>query len=376
MNHMKPNNPFILSGYVSPEYFCNRNQEASKIISALENGRNVTLFSIRRIGKTGLIEHVFYKLKKQKKHHLIYLDILPTTGLNDFISVFAKAVIGKLETTPERVLKKVSELFASLRPTITFDPITGLPNIQFKLDTEKEVTQTIEQLFNYIKKQKKHIVIAIDEFQQITNYPEKNVEAILRANVQKTTNTNFIFSGSHKHILLSMFSEYGRPFYQSTELHHLEKIKSSYYKKFIKSKFEKGGKKLKEEQADKILEICRNHTYYVQFLCNRLYGTAARTINEEIIGKTLLDILDENELVYINYRNLLTGTQWKLLEAIAKEGNATKLMSKEFIQSHGLTASSSIQTALAALMSKEMIYKEGDFYFVYDVFLEKWLERL
>ncbi len=373
---MKPSNPFVLSGYISPEYFCNRNHEAGKIISALENGRNITLFSIRRVGKTGLIDHVFYKLHRQKKYLLIYLDILPTSNLNDFINIFAKAVISKLETRPERILKKIGDLFASLRPTITFDPITGSPNIEFKLETAKEASQTLEQIFKYIKNQKKHIVIATDEFQQITKYPEKNIEAILRANIQKATNATFIFSGSHKHILLSMFSEYGRPFYQSSELHLLEKIKEEYYIKFIKSKFEKGGKQIKEEQVERILEITRIHTYYVQFLCNRLYGLSARSITNDIIGKTLLEILDENETVYINYRNLLTYSQWKLLEAIAKEGNAKKLLSREFIQAHNLTAASSVQAAIGSLMNKEMIYKEGGFYFVYDVFLERWLERL
>lgn len=376
MKIMKPNNPFILAGYISPEYFCNRNHESGKMISALENGRNITLFSIRRLGKTGLIDHVFYKLHRQKNYYLIYIDILPTTNLNDFINTFAKAVISKLETKPERILKKIGELFISLRPTITFDPITGLPNIQFKFETEKEATQTLEQIFKYIKNQKKHIVFAIDEFQQITKYPEKNTEAILRANIQKTTNTTFIFSGSYEHILLSMFSDYGRPFYQSTELHLLEKIKEEYYIKFIKFKFEKGGKQIKEDQVERILEITRIHTYYVQFLCNRLYGLSARLITNDIIGKTLLEILNENEVVYINYRNLLTDSQWKLLEAIAKEGSATKLLSKEFIQTNKLSAASSVQTALSALINKEMIYREGDFYYVYDVFLERWLERL
>lgn len=373
---MKPNNPFVLSGYISPEYFCDRNNESKKLNSALENGRNITLFSIRRIGKTGLIDHVFYKLQRQRKYHLIYLDLLPTTNLNDFINSFAKSVLSELENKPERILKKAGELFASFRPTITFDPITGFPNIQFKLETEKEAVQTLEKIFKYIKKQKKRVVIAIDEFQQIINYPEKNIEAILRANIQKAANATFIFSGSHKHILLSMFSEYGRPFYQSTELHPLEKIKEEDYKKFIKSKFEKGGKQIKEEQLKRILKITRAHTYYVQFLCNRLYSLSARSITDDIIGKTLLEILDENETIYINYRNLLTDSQWKLLTAIGKEGSATKLLSKEFIQTHKLSAASSVQTALSALMNKEMIYREGDFYYVYDVFLERWLERL
>ncbi len=376
MRIMKVNNPFILTGYVSPVYFCDRREETRKILSAVENNRNLTLFSIRRIGKTGLIEHAFHNLQRQKKYNLIYLDILPTSDLKDFINVFAKAVISGLETKPEQFFNKIGELFSSIRPTVSFDPITGIPNIQFNLETDKEVSQTLEKIFKYIKKQKKRIVIAIDEFQQIVNYPEKNVEATLRANVQSTNNATFIFSGSHKHILLSMFGKYGRPFYQSTELLHLEKIEYERYKKFIGSKFEKGKKRIKDEHIDRILKITRNHTYYVQFFCNRLYGLPFKSITDEIIGKTLLDILQENESVYINYRNLLTSSQWNLLEAIAKEGSAKKLLSKEFIKTHSLTAASSVQTALAALLNKEMIYKEDNYYFIYDVFFERWLERI
>lgn len=56
---MKPQNPFLIAGYHSPEYFCDRETETKTIINALENNRNLTLIAPRRMGKTGLIKNVF-----------------------------------------------------------------------------------------------------------------------------------------------------------------------------------------------------------------------------------------------------------------------------------------------------------------------------
>lgn len=373
---MKPANPFLLYGYYSPEFFCNRIVEEKRIISSLNNGRNITLFSIRRLGKTGLIEHVFYKLQSEKKIALFYLDILATTNISDFVNYFASTVLGKLESKPEKFIKKVGEIFTSIRPIISFDPNTGAPNLQFNIQSTEEANSSLERIFEYLKKSSKRIVIAIDEFQQITRYPEKNVEAVLRTNVQRAKNISFIFSGSHKHILLSIFSQYGNPFYQSTEMMQLERIIESDYSEFIKSKFAKGKKKITNSTVVKILEICRLHTYYVQFLCNRLYGLREKIITEVLVKETLNSILRENEAVYINYRNLLTEYQWAMLKAIACEGNAKLITSKDFITKYKLGTPSSVHTAVKSLMEKEMIYREQEEYFIYDVFLERWLERL
>ena len=234
---MKPENPFLVSGYYSAEYFCNREKETERVIHALANGRNITIFSIRRLGKTGLIEHVFEKLKLDRKKHLFYIDILPTTNLNSFINLFASSVLGKLETKPEKFIKKIGEIFSGIRPVISFDPVTGTPSLQINVQSVEDADRSLQAVFKYLKESGKRIVIALDEFQQVTNYPEKNVEAVLRTNIQRAVGINFIFSGSQKHILMSIFSQYGKPFYQSTEMMQLERINENEYSEFIISKF-------------------------------------------------------------------------------------------------------------------------------------------
>ncbi|MGZ5244791.1 MAG: AAA family ATPase [Bacteroidia bacterium] len=373
---MKVTNPFLTSGYVSAEYFCDRELETEKLVNALQNGRNITLISLRRIGKTGLIHHVFYQLQQEKDVKCFYIDIMPTTNLADFIRQFSNAIIGKMDSAPEKTLKKIAAFFSGLRPVISYDPMTAQPSLEFALNTPQQAEATLAQLFAYLAQQKKHIIIALDEMQQIIHYPEKNTEALLRAHVQQTPNVNFIFSGSHKHLLLSMFSHHGRPFYQSTEVLQLGTISPEKYAQFIKEKFSKINVKISDEAIGWTLNWCRLHTWYVQYFFNKLYAEKIRYITEESAHTMAARILEENQTIYYTYRNLLTDYQWQLLSAIAKSETVKMPTSKAFINTYKLGSASSVKTALKALLDKEMIFlDEGNGYMVYDVFLSRWIER-
>jgi len=56
-------NPFITGGYVGPDYFCDRQIETNQILKAISSKRNVTLISLRRMGKTGLLRQISIYLK-------------------------------------------------------------------------------------------------------------------------------------------------------------------------------------------------------------------------------------------------------------------------------------------------------------------------
>jgi len=372
---MKIENPFILSVYVSRQYFCNRTKETETIINSIKNKRNITLISYRRLGKSGLIKHVFHKLSNEKSLKLFYVDIMDTENLEGLVSLLAKEIIGKVDNRTMRFLKKFGEAVKSLRPKISVDPLTGKPEIEFAVQSDVNPETSLSEIFSYLQKQDKHIVIAFDEFQQITEYPEKNVEALLRKHIQQLTNTNFIFSGSQKHLLLSMFSDYGKPFYQSSEMLNLGKINSKTYKEFIHTWFEKSKRTIEQSALDLIMKYTQVHTFYVQYLCNKLYGLPAKNITFDTVTDTLLKILEENEVIYFNYKVLLTGNQFRLLEAIAKEGGVSKPTSKDFIGKYHLGTPSSVGAAMNALFKKEMIFKENDLIKVYDIFFSLWLAR-
>ncbi|MBF4213444.1 ATP-binding protein, partial [Pseudomonas donghuensis] len=70
--------------------------------------------------------------------------------------------------------------------------------------TEEE--STLKEIFDYLGSSEKRCYIAIDEFQQIAEYPEKGVEALLRSYIQFLPNVNFIFAGSKQHVMQEMFT--------------------------------------------------------------------------------------------------------------------------------------------------------------------------
>ena len=370
-------NPFIVKDYAGPEYFCNRVTEIARLINAIENQRNLTLSSIRKMGKTGLIHHVFNSLERKEEVDTIYFDIYFTDSLSGFINKFGTSLLSVKESFSERLKRKISDFIRSIRPTITYDSYSGSPVFSFSFENESAGIRTLDEIFGFLheRSQEKPMVIAIDEFQQIDNYPEKNIEALLRSKIQQLLNVNFIFSGSDQQLLISMFADAKRPFYQSTEFMHLEEIPDEEYQQFIISKFEAGSISIDVEAVQEILRLTRRHTYYVQFLCNRLFGSGFRLIDKELVMQTLSDIFKENEVYYGEYRELLTNQQWNLLVAIAKEEGVSKVTSSIFIKKHDLSNNATVRRGIQSLLKKKMIYKKQMKFFIQDVFFARWLQR-
>ena len=369
------NNPFPVVAYIGPEYFCDRKTETENILEAIRNGRNVTLTSLRRMGKTGLIHHVLEQLKSKKNTRCFYVDLYPTQSQADLIRTLARHTLGKLDSNHIKLMRELANFFTHLRPVIQYDPLTGAPAIEFTIDQHFHAEHSLEQIFSYLERSGQQIVIALDEFQQIAEYKDKNTEALLRTYVQRSKNVRFVFSGSHSSMLQSMFRDQNRPFYQSTDILYLGSIEHELYRDFICEKFAENKRKLSEENADRILDWCRHHTYYVQLVCNRIFSKGIKQPDDWFIENQFREILQENTPVYYNYRKLLTGNQWTLLQGIAREKGAKQVMGAEFIRKNELGTPSSVQTALLALQDKEMIFEEDDRWWVYDVFLSRWLEN-
>lgn len=173
----KPANPFLTTGYHSPEYFCDREKETGQLLSNLQNGSNTALVSIRRIGKTGLIKHLFYQLPENWRS--IYVDILATENLSQFLNVMASAIMNALSEKGNPG-KRFLNFLKTLRPVISYDLLTNTPRVSFNQQQTDETETSIRSILSYLEKQEFDVVIAIDEFQQITNYPERNIVSWLR----------------------------------------------------------------------------------------------------------------------------------------------------------------------------------------------------
>jgi AAA+ ATPase superfamily predicted ATPase len=370
----KLSNPFVTGGYIGPAYFCDREKEADLLMKAIESKRNVTLISLRRMGKTGLLKHVKHLLEQKKKSPVvIYADLLPTMNGNDMLNTLSSALLREKQYE-KNIFEKLLTLLASLRPKMSYDELTGQPSIELKVETPADIQFGFSHLLRFISDIKQDLVFMMDEFQQITRYPEKNMESMLRTVIQTYPGVPFIFSGSSKHMLEPMFNAAERPFYQSAELMYLEKIAAEDYRNFIMDKFGAAHKKISPEVILKIFRFTRLHTFYVQHICNLLFESDQQEIDNTLINEIFQRVMTSNEPLFANYRNLLPSHQYSLLQAIAVENGIDKPTSGAFIHQYRLTSASSVTTSLKALADKEMIVQSDNRWQVYDVFFSRWLE--
>ena len=369
-------NPFVIAGYHSPVYFCDREKETEKVIEALVNNRNVTLISPRRMGKTGLIHHVFYKLKEQNRNIVcFYVDIFSTQNLNDFVHLLGKTTIGKLDDFSERIIKNLSTFFKSFRPAFTFDAVTGAPSVSLNIQPQ-ETEQSLLEIFDYLNSSKKRIYIAIDEFQQITEYPEKGVEALLRSYIQFLPNVHFIFAGSKTHLMNEMFSSVHRPFYQSTQKIGLKVLPLETYQNFAVNLFKEYDKTLDPKIFDWVYQKMFGHTWYIQLILNHLFASKLKGYTEQNVNEILNNILEEENATYKTYCEMLTKGQLRLLKSIAIEHKVVQPFEQNYMKKHLLTAPSSVKLTLKSLIDKTLIIKDDDgYYSVYDRFFSVWLAQ-
>ncbi|GAB2478052.1 AAA family ATPase [Algoriphagus taiwanensis] len=373
IRYKKPLNPFPTSGYYGPSYFCDREAETKQITQLLQNGQSCLLIGKRRLGKTALIHHIRHFLPKT--WGFVYLDILATENEQQLLNALGTAL---LQQFPEKdpLGKRIWDFVKTLRPIISFDQLNGIPQVSFQIS---QAQRPVVDILDFLSKQENPVVIAIDEFQQIHSYPEKNTDAWLRSAIQQLQNVFFLFSGSQQTLLNQLFSDPTRPFYRSANPFVLKTIDPLVYRKYILSQFKAHGKSLSPEIAEQILDWTKGHTYYVQALCNRVFQLDKAAYEEEDWKSCAQKILDEGETFFLYYRTLLSPQQWKLAVAISKAGRVFSPTSKNFIQDHQLGSGATVLKSLQALIDKEIVSQDSDpegksYYEVNDVFFERWVQ--
>ncbi len=370
-------NPFIYRAYTSKEFFCDREQELKILLSHSTSNVDTTLISERRMGKTGLIHRLFDEVKDLNIDILpIYVDIFSTCNLADFIKVLSENI---LRAVPDNssLGEKLLKFIKSLRPMVTYDALSGVPQFQINYQNEPEKIQTLYSLFDILNSVEKPVLLAIDEFQQIRNYPEGNMEALLRTHIQTLSNVNFIFCGSKRHLMLDIFANERAPFYRSTEFLALDKISEQSYSDFINRQFASDNRTITPEAIEYILEWTRRHTYYTQRLCHYVFQLENNTIDIQQVKESAQLILQADSTIFNQYRQMLTDKQWRLLVAVAKEGEVEQPTSRKFIQQYALPSASTIQSLLPILVEKEVLTEtlhDGNLnYRVSDIFFSHWL---
>ena len=366
-------NPFITNGYLSSHYFCDRVEETRQLTDLVTNGNNVALMSPRRLGKTGLIHHCFAQDAIRDNYYTFIVDIYATKNLQEFVYELGKTVLGVLKSRGRKVWETFLNTLGSLRTSISFD-INGNPEWGVGVGDIKMPEFTLDEIFTYLEQADKPCLVAIDEFQTVGDYPEKNVEAILRTRIQRCSNTRFVFAGSQRHLMSEIFVTPSRPFYQSTSLMSIGTIDCEQYVLFAQRLFREYQKDITREAVVAVYNRYDGVTWYVQSVLNALFSfTDPNAICEEdMIDEAVKQIITQQSFAYSALLFQLPSKQKAVLVAICKEGKAKNLTATSFLQRHHLTASS-VQAAVKGLLEKDFITQDMGVYTLYDRFFAQWL---
>lgn len=374
----KTPNPFIVTGKIEPEYFCDRITESAKFIKSVVNGNNLVIISPRRMGKTGLIQFCYDNHEIINEYYTFFIDILHTSSLREFTYLLGREIYETL--LPKN--RKMSDLFIRTLKSISgkfgFDPITGTPTFNVELGDIDRPEYTLEEIFQYLADADKPCIVAIDEFQQIAKYPEKNIEALLRTHIQKLRNCNFIFAGSERHMMQEMFTSAARPFYHSADILELKAIAPEIYIPFIVGHFEKRNRQISAENVGKVYNLFKGHTYYIQKTFNEAFADTpdGEECTLEIIRSAIDNMISSNDTIFREILSNIPEKQKEVLYAIAKDDQAERITSAYFIKRHSLSSASSVQSAVKKLLEKDTITEINKVYSVTDKLFAMWINRL
>jgi hypothetical protein len=368
-------NPFILSVIPPDAPFCNRHLEMQQLTSYALAGTNVVIFSPRRYGKTSLVKRVQSKLAENGMLTL-YADFFGLTSIDDVAGRIAKSVYAFIQNSAS-LMQRAVRLFTTFRPvfkpnqdgslTVGIEP--GTPNLH-GIDL---LDKTLDDLGKFIEKvgpEKVHIVF--DEFQEIIELKDKRLEGALRSQIQ-FHQSSYFFVGSRRHILLGMFNEKSRPFFQSAQLYELKRLPHNELTEYLVEQFKKGGRRCPHKNAEKISSVTQQYPYYSQKLALNVYAVSGKVVYDTDITKALEIMIDNETYFYQATLQALAPRQIALLRAMAVEPSKT-ILSNRYIRRHDLGSIGGVQSALKKLKQIDLVEIDAESrYHVVDPIFSIWL---
>jgi hypothetical protein len=371
-------NPFIITAdYYGPEYFCDRQAETEALESNIANGRNTVLISSRRMGKSGLIAHVFNRAFVKSNFRTFSIDLYPTSSLAELILLLAKEITGPLKSKGQSLLESFLGIVKSLRPGFKVDPVTGQFVFDLSLGEIVKPVDSLKEIFQYLEGSEVPCLVSMDEFQQIAEYPDNNVLELLRTYVQKCKHTWFIFAGSDRRMMEKLFNNPSEPFYMSCSPLYLDAIQYENYLAFARHHFEAAGKSLQEESFKQVYELFDGHTWYVQRLMNEMFAWTkpGEVADAQMASDALTFVIKTYARTFQEQMSSYPEAQKQLLIAIAKDGQAQQVTSVAFCKKHSMKSPSTVQSALRVLHDKGIVRKDGNSYSVTNRLLGIWLAK-
>jgi uncharacterized protein len=367
--------PFVYGKVVTGSSFVNRTTEIARLTGNFQNHVNTILVSPRRWGKSSLVKKTAFQIGQEKTDLIFcFLDLFRIRSEEEFYRQFASAVIKSTSGKTEDWIRTVKDFLGKLSPSISFgtDPANDF-QISFGLakgDLDKEEILNLPE--KLATKKKRHIVICLDEFQNIGNYPNNlDFQKLLRSVWQHHLNTSYCIYGSRRHMMMELFEKQSMPFYKFGDLMLLQKIDKSHFVNFIVDSFTLTGKSIHPELCEKIVDRVEAHPYFIQQLTHVIWVNTTVEANDDILEFSINELLDQNSILYQEIINALSNTQLNFLIALAKGHESFN--SKEVMEAFNLGTSGNVTKIKKALISKEIVDLSSDKMVFLDPVFRLWL---
>ena len=352
---------FVYGIAVTDYNFTGRSAETRRLKANFEAGINSILISPRRWGKTSLVDHVCRQFV-DNDIITVRLDIFGCKTEYDFYNMLAVAVLKQTASKVQLWMDEARDFLARLTPKIGI-PIDPTSEISVSLGITPE-THTPEEILNLVEtiatRKKRHIVVCIDEFQQVGEFDNtKEVQAKLRSVWQHHHYTSYCLYGSKRHMMSKIFLNRSMPFYQFGDLLWLQKIPTNDWMDYIISHFETAGKHISEQMVERICETVDNYPSYVQHLALILLNHLPQggSVTEDMMPSAISELISTNEALYMQQVEPLSGYQMNLLKAIVS-GIHSGYNEKRVRSMFDLGSPSNMVRLRDALIERDLIYSE------------------
>ena len=367
---------FVYGIAVEGENFTDRIAETKRLKRDFENGQNVVLISPRRMGKTSLVRRVI-SLVDTNKVAIVHLDIYDCRTEYYFYNKLASAVLRQTSGKGELMLHNIKEFLTRLTPKVSFgvDPANEM-SVSLGIAPEDYTPEEILQLPEKIAhKMGKHLVVCIDEFQQIGNFPDTlEVQKRVRSVWQLQQEVSYCLYGSKKHMLTNLFQNRRMPFYQFGDIRFLQPIALDDWIPFIRGKFEANGQTISNEQITKICETVEYQSSYVQQLAWNVMLCSDEVVSEAAIDEAIDDLIGQNSTLFMQQTDGLSSYQMNFLKALAV-GETGDFTSAAMLKKYNLGSKSNISRLQETLIKKELVEKTGRTMTIADPVFRLWMLR-
>lgn len=344
-------NPFQFGNPVEGEYYLDRPELSKTLIQFLSNRSHIVLIGPRRFGKTSFVLNLL-KTFEEHSYVAVFVDIFNITSLRDFLQQMLRALDSK-----KSFWSKLSDSIFNVRPKLSaeIDSHSGQTSFGLTLDklTEKDVKDAVQDLFQGISKLGKHVIIAIDEFQKISQIEDKGwLEATLRTFMQQLKNTSFLLTGSRKSLVYDMLNNSTRPLYRSAQIIEFPSFGTEFTEWIVK-RFQKANIECQSNPIELLREMVQDTPNYVQMICFHLVAEGKMNITGQEVETVLSKVARQNAYAYQTLLNTLSLTQQRALRLAAKEGK--QLFHKHLLSKYEIGSGAALSSALKALKEKGIL---------------------